>query len=462
MAAEQKKKVVQNIALVILSVLIIIIIYFIVSIVRLFQKPVDTVMVKKGELINYEEVTGYIIRNEEIVDTSEYDGTVKSEMEDATRVSKGSAIMTFVSKSEQQIIDKIAKLDEKIDQAIESKQTIFTNDVKMLEAEIETNIYTNIKENHDLNSIKEYKKYLNEKIEKKAKIVGELSPAGSELKTLMNERTAYEKELNDSEKLLLAPKAGLVSYRVDNLENVLTSKSISEITTKDLSNIKVALNQVIPVNLNHVKIIDNFECYIAVPMKSEEAYSAKLNDTIFLRFQNTGDSLIPATVEYISKEDDCILLVFKLKTNIEELTKYRKIGLDVVWWSSTGLKVSKNTLFDSTVAVTPVHEETPGSGEQLDFSGEVERQEEAQEIISEDAVESILPVASQTVTLPTVTIKKPYGTYDVFVKILKETEDFVIIDNYKDAELLEMGIPEEAITGRNTIKMYDECVVQDS
>ncbi|MBQ9280064.1 MAG: hypothetical protein IJ215_03335 [Clostridia bacterium] len=447
MAAEQKKKVIQNIALVIISIVIIIIIYFIVSIVRLFQKPVDTVMVKKGELINYEEVTGYIIRDEEIVDTTEYDGTVKSEMEDATRVSRGSAIMTFVSKSEQQIVDKIAILDEKIDKAIESKQTIFTNDVKALDAEIETSIYSNIKENHNLNSIKEYKKYLNEKIEKKAKIVGELSPAGSELKNLMNERTAYEKELNDSEKLLLAPKAGLVSYRVDNLENVLTSSSISTLTSKDLSNIKVALNQVIPVNLNRVKIIDNFECYIAVPMKSKEAYEAKLNDTIYLRFKNTGDSLIPATVEYISKEEDCILLVFKLKTNIEELTKYRKIGLDVVWWSYTGLKVSKDTIFDTAVTVTQFNDEIlANSGESSDESGEFD--------------DTPLQVTSQTVMIPTVTIKKPYGIYDVFVKVLRETSDFVIIDNYKDSELLEMGISEEVVAGRNTIKMYDECVVQ--
>ena len=38
---------------------------------------------------------------------------------------------------------------------------------------------------------------------KKAKIVGELSPAGSELKNLISQRAEYEKELNDSERTLL-------------------------------------------------------------------------------------------------------------------------------------------------------------------------------------------------------------------------------------------------------------------
>ena len=139
---KQKTRASQNLIFVLISLFIILFIYFIVSIVQLFQKPASTVMIKKGELINYEEVVGYVIRNEEIVDTSDYDGMIKSEVKDATRVAKGSPIITYVSKSEEQIMDKIAKLDEKIDRAVESQQTIFTSDVKNLEAEIENYIYS--------------------------------------------------------------------------------------------------------------------------------------------------------------------------------------------------------------------------------------------------------------------------------------------------------------------------------
>ena len=219
---KQKTTANQNFIFVLISIFIIILAYFVVCIVRFFQKPASTVLIKKGELINYEEVVGYIIRDEEIVDTSHYDGMIKSVTDDATRVSKGSPIITYVSKSEEQIMDKIAKLDEKIDKAVESQQTIFTSDVKSLESEIESYIYTNIKENMSISSIKEYKKILNSNIEKKDKIVGELSPAGSEVKSLINQRTEYEKELNNSEKVLISPSAGLVSYRVDNFENILT------------------------------------------------------------------------------------------------------------------------------------------------------------------------------------------------------------------------------------------------
>lgn len=465
---KQKKKINQNTIIIILSLMIIGIVYFAISIVRLFQKPVDTVLIKNGELINYEEVVGYIIRNEDIIDNSDYDGLIKSEVPDATRVAKDSTIITYVSKSEEQILAKMAELDEKINKAIESQQTIFPNDVKTLENEIENAIYSNIKDNRSINSLKENKKYINEKIEKKAKIVGELSPAGSELKNLIDQRRGYETELNNAEKTLTSPKSGLISYRVDNLENVLTYNSISLLTIDNLKKLKATLNEVIPVNTKNVKVIDNFECYIAVPMSSEDAFNAKLNDTVYLRFKNTKDALIQATIEYISNEDDEVLLVFKIGSNIEELSKYRKIGLDVVWWSSKGLKASKDVLFYSDVpySLSGDNDEvttTDNSGDNV--SGDIISGDNISgdndilniENLSGDSGEQ--STITNTIKIPTITIKKAYYTVNVFVKVVKETEDFVILTNYTDNELREMGVLENVIEGRSTLKLYDEALV---
>ncbi len=452
--AKQKMKVNRK-RLVLFYIAIFFAIYFIISIVRLFETPVNTVLIKKGELINYEEVIGYIIRDEDLIDLSNYEGIAKSEVEDATRVSKGSAILNYVSKSEEQLMEKINKLNEKIEKAKESQQTIFTNDVKVIENEIENNIYSQLKNSTNLDSIKENKKALNDKIYKKAKIVGELSPAGSELKSLMEERTKYEKQLNDAEKSLIAPKSGLVSYRVDGFENILTYDGISLLTSEKLSELKLSLDQVIPSNTKNIKIIDNFKCYIAVSMKSEDAKNAMLNDTVYLRFSNIDDSLIPAQIEYISNEEDATLIVFKITSNVEELTKYRKISLDVVWWRSTGLKVNKEVLFDTEIQVTL-------SGEEYLLSEPEKTLDDlstARTISGDENVQTQIQPTSQTIKIPTVTIKKAYSEENVFVKILKETDEFVIIDNYKDSELLQMGVDESLIENRKTIKMYDEVLM---
>lgn len=451
--AKQKIKVNKK-RLFLLYVAIILMIWFVISIVRLFEKPVNTVLIKKGELINYEEVVGYIIRDEELIDLSNYEGIVKSEVPDATRVSKGSAILKYVSKSEEQLMEKINKLNDKIEVAKESQQTIFSNDVKIIESEIENNIYSQIKNNTSLDLIKENKKYLNEKIYKKAKIVGELSPAGSELKSLIEERTKYEKQLNDAEKSLIAPKAGLVSYRVDGFEDILTYDSISDLTSETLSKFKLSLDQTIPSDTKKIKIIDNFKCYIAVPMSSEEASQAMLNDTVYLRFSNSDDSLVPAQIDYISNEEDGTLLVFKINSNVEELTKYRKISLDVVWWRSTGLKVNKEVLFDTEIEVTVSGEDLLEENEiQLDDLGDLSTTSGDDETFEKPQL------VTKIIKIPTVTIKKAYGEENIFVKILKETEEFVIIDNYKDSELIQMGINESLLENRRTLKMYDEAVM---
>ena len=154
-------------------------------------------------------------------------------------------------------------------------------------------------------------------------------------------------------------------------------------------------------------------------MESEESKEANLNDNVYLRFDNTGDELINATIEYISEEDNKRIIVLKIKSNVEELTKYRKINLDVVWWSDKGLKINKEAIRYS----------------------------------------EITGVSGDTVIVPTVTIKKSSYTQDVFVKIVREAGDFAIITNYEDKELLNLGVPEELIEDRQTLKMYDEAVL---
>ena len=444
MAKQKKKRLNQNIVLVALSIAIIGLVFFVVSLVRLFQKPASTVMIKNGELINYEEFVGYIIRDEDVVDTSSYDGIVKTAVSDAERVSKGAPIMNYVSKAEEQLMKKISDLDTKIEQAIESQQTIFTNDVKTLDSEIETYIYSNLRNSNLLDSTKEYKKVINEKVEKKAKIVGELSPAGSELKSLIEERTKYETELNDAEKAVYATKAGLVSYRVDGYENILTPASFSELTTDYLKSLKTTKDQVISANSNKVKLVNNFCCYIAIPLGKDGLEKITLNETTYLRFESTGERLIPATVEYMSTEEDGILCIFKINSNVEELTKYRKVSVDVVWWRTKGLKVNEDVIHYTELQVPSGEEEVIQSGDET--------------IIVETSGDANV---TKTIKIPTVTVKKAYYDTEVFVKILKSAKGFVILDNYTVEELEEMGVSQEIIDNRGTIKLYDELLVAD-
>lgn len=412
----------KNNIIIVALLLIIIAIFLIVNVMNLFSKPLETTLVKNGKLTKYEEVVGYIIRNEEIVDTSGYDGVIQTKVDDSTRVRKNGVIATYVSESENQIVAKINELDKQIEEAMASQQTIYSPDAKALESNIQIQIYDSIRNNNDVNSLQDNKVKLNNNIKKKAQIVGELSPVGSKLKELINQRNNYEKQINDSTKELIAPSAGLVSYRVDGFEEMLTKSNISNMTSSELNDLKLNANQIVLRNTSKIKIINNFECYIAMFMNSPESKEANLNDKLYLRFENVDSNLIPANIEYISEEENGRLIIVKVNTDIEELAKYRKINLDVVWWTYEGLKLHKSLI--NKVPVTNI-------------SGDI------------------------VTTLDCVRIKKAGFSEIAYIKVLKEFDNYAIVDNYTNQEYLDMGFTELDIANFVTLKLYSEVIVKN-
>lgn len=411
----------QTIIQIVVSIIVILFIYAIIQLVIFLKKPTNLTLVKNGTIIEYEEVTGYVIRDEELIDTSKYTGIPELVVQDGERVSKNGTVISYVSREEEKIVNKITELDSKIQDAMESRQEIYTADVKNLDSTIQTNIYDAIKHKSDVYEAKEYKTTINNSVEKKAKIVGELSPSGSKIKELINERLNYEIELNKSKQDLKSNMAGLVSYRVDNYENILTPNSFSSLSISKLDKMKFGTDQIIPLSNDKAKVINNFVCYIAVPMKTEKSKELSLNSTVKLKFDNMYDEYVKSTVEYISDEENGErLVIFKITTNVEELSKYRKITFDVVWWSENGLKVPNSAITYETIT---------------------------------DAI------GKEIATLPTVTVIESTYEEKTWVKVIKSTSKFSIIENYKDAELIEMGIDEDTVKNRNEIRMYDQVIV---
>ncbi|MBO5179434.1 MAG: hypothetical protein J6B87_03715 [Clostridia bacterium] len=407
---------------VVFSIILIVFVYSFVQLILFLRQPANSTLVRNGELVNSEEFVGYIIRDEEIVDTSEYTGVSSIVITDENRVPKGGTIISYVSNEQEALMSKIGELDAKIQEAMENKPSIYSPDVKNLEADIQDKLYKLLARKSDVYEVYEYKTAINESIEKKAKIVGELSPAGSKIKELISERMKYEIELNESNQELKATKSGLVSYRVDNYENILTPNSFSSLSIAELEKIKINVGQVIPINTNKVKIVNNFECFIAIPMDAEKTETLSLNSIVKLRFDNTDEDYVKSTVEYISEEENNKkLVIFKVPTNTEALTKYRKINLEIIWWSDNGLKVPN----DAIKYVTLKNEQT----------------------------------GQDIATIPMITIIESAYQEEAWVKVIRSTDKFSIVENYTDEELVEMGFTEEMLENRTDIKMYDEILV---
>lgn len=257
-----------NILIVVAAVIILI--YMIYAIVNLIKSPTDVFIINYGKVSLEETAVGYLIREETIVEGNESQNAIIPIKSEGEKVASGEVIFRYYNNNEEELTQKIKEIDTKINDALEKQKDLFPVDLKSLDKQIEQRIQ-DISNYTDTEKIREYKNDINTYLTKKSKIAGENSPAGSYIKQLYEERNQYESKLNEGTKYVTTQKSGVVSYRIDNLENVLTPNNFTTINKSLLESLNLKTGQIVATNNQEGKVINNFECYIATVMNTENA-----------------------------------------------------------------------------------------------------------------------------------------------------------------------------------------------
>lgn len=396
---------------ILMLVLLCIVIYIVYVVIQLIRKPTDTVYVEMGQIQEEENAVGYIIRDETVLKGENYKNGIEQVKTEGEKVAKGEEIFRYYSNNEGKLVEKIKELDEKIDEAMAESENPYSADAKVLEEQIDQRI-NQLYEESDLKVIQNSKQEIANNMTKKAKIVGEKSPAGSYLKKLIDERSKYENQLNSGVEYLTATKSGIVSYRVDGYEEILTTDDFGKYTKEFLQELNLKTGQIIPTSSESGKIIDNYYCYIVCVLDSDYARDAEVDDVVSLRLPSGKE--IKATIEYKTVEDDEYIITFKIEKDVEELISYRKISFSIIWWSSSGLKVPNQA----------IHTEEK-NGNEISY-----------------------------------VTRTRIGYEDkILVKVLKKNERYSIVTKYTSEELLELGYTSQEIVSMPNIAIYDEILI---
>ena len=385
----------------------IIIIYIFYSIYLLLRSPNETVLVDDGSLTLEESATGYIIREETVLTGNNYKNGLTAILTEGERAAKNQTIFRYSSSNEEEIKSKIEEINLKIQEALSKEGTIPSTDIRNLEKQIDEKLQ-NLNEITDTQTIEEYKKEIEEIISKKARIAGSLSQRGSYIQDLSKQKEEYEQKLTEGSEYINAPEAGVVSYRVDGLEDILTPDDFSNLTEESLENLGLTTGKIISTSTESGKIINNFNCYLATILSSESAKQAELDEKVTLTVSSGNE--ISANIKYIAEQDnDKVLIVFELNTLTEELIQYRKISFNITWWSYSGLKVPNTSIIE-------------------DEKG-----------------------------LKYVIRKKADLSEKVLVKVLKKNDKYSIISTYNTEELNQLGVDSQSyskISQYDTILLY--------
>lgn len=223
---DKQKKTSKNIVsrILMLFVVLILIVYLIYNMVRLIMRPTDTFVVENGTLALSESVSAYVIRNEKVLQGNNYMNGMEKVVTEGKRVAKGDPVFRYYVNGEESIKNEIAELDKKIAEAQKNEKSIYTTDITVLKQKIR-DLEDKIYETNSVEEIKNYKKEIDDYTYKISTIVGDLSPSGSYLKELINKKSECLKKLTDGAEEVRTEYSGTVSYRVDNLEEILTAEN---------------------------------------------------------------------------------------------------------------------------------------------------------------------------------------------------------------------------------------------
>ncbi len=381
--------------------------YILYAVLLLNADGTDTFFVEQGTIHEEESVLGYIIRNEKVIKNEEYQNGIVQIAGEGEKVHKDEAIFQYYSDETKEISKKIDEIDLQIQEQLKDKKIASNSDIKLIENQIESQLET-LRKLNNIQEITEYSKTIKNLLEKKISTLGEITGTTNELKQLINERNSLSQQIRNSTKYLTAPISGVVSYRVDNLEDELTTEDFNKLTTAYLENLNLKTGQIIATSGEAGKVIDNFIYYIATSVDSTEAMNAKIGDKVTIRL-STNDE-IKSEIAHINEEENRRVLILKIDRMTEKLINYRKISFELIWWSDSGLKVPNKAIIED-----------------------------------EKGLSYLIRTGSNMTKL--------------LVKIVNKNENYSIVSPYSTEELTELGLSQDEIKSYKKIKLYDEILL---
>lgn len=309
---------------------------------KVMVKSKSTYTVVNGYVEKVSDVTGAVLKDETIIELSSETSAVPV-IEQGKRVSKYDVIATYKSDSYENYLLQIEQVDKDIQTLIKDLPATYSIDISNIEDEI-SKIAIQAQKTTSYVKMQEYKSKIDELSNKKITILGELSPAGSKIRELIEKRKKMEEKNRTSSDNIKASKPGVVTYKIDNLENLFDFNKVTEFSKEDFENIFEKYNENNSNNFG-IKIVDNYLAYLAIKIpkgeheefiKEEYRYNIKTNE-------KECDNFVGTLIKKIESDTENYLL-FMITDGIENIIDHRTINLEVIWDKTEGMAVLKNAI----------------------------------------------------------------------------------------------------------------------
>lgn len=312
----------------------------------MYASNLKTQTVEKGVIEDSITTKGIIVKNEKVY-SSQAQGKVKKFF------SEGDRVGTFMKILELDYNDKSSELELKLSdienalkdaKAVKDNNIKFTSDIKKNNVQIEDLIYQ-IRSNlmrKNYRQLNQLKKELEVIIGRRDSILGNNTLLNNTIESLEEEKKEILDQINRNSKIYYSDTCGLVSYKIDGLEEIYNAKNILSYEPKDFKVIDPIINEIDDnknVNFGQplFKIIDNYEWYVIVKIPNSSIRSLEIGKDVLLEFDN--NEIIKSRIINMNSDENDTLLVLKNTDYLYKFYNERYVDIRIIINKYEGLKI---------------------------------------------------------------------------------------------------------------------------
>lgn len=173
-----------------------------------------------------------------------------------------------------------------------------------------------------------------------------------QLIALRNTKSQYERELSAGSTVLAAVMPGVVSYKIDGLETVLTYQLLQNMLPSECSKYIADSSGIITtdpvINSGDVvlRISQNEIQYFACTVSDASVYEYPLESVHKIRVPAESILIDDCKVIRSTQYEDNVFVVFQTSNSIERLLDRRSVDIEIIKTSTEGLRVPVSSLVD--------------------------------------------------------------------------------------------------------------------
>ena len=317
-----------------------------------------------------------IVRNEHVVSTN-HAGDFVTEAAEGSRVAAGQSIAMVVPADMQTVVDNLRNTQSQISDvqqeliangSAEGADVIY-NDIDQSLTPI-INMLRLDSNDGNLSELSSYSSSISVLLNQRELELSDLNFDDERLRVLRSDERGYESQLENRASVINAPEPGIVSFKLDGLENVL---SFEVLLNADAGTIAEYIDDAVGVITsdltveagdNVARIASNEEQYIACFLNESDAPSSafEIGSQHTIIVGSEGLSIGKCVVQRITPTSNGnYLVVFSTTRYVEDLLDVRSADIEVVITETRGMRVPVSSLvspdYDRGVATLYINDQ---------------------------------------------------------------------------------------------------------